>query len=102
MWLLPETLTFKLLEKYRVAHIIVDEPLIPPEIHVTTDFAYFRWHGKGEDIWFDYRYSPEKLDAWIPKVQETSNKVKKVYGYLTTTIMVMHPKTVFNLLKSWD
>lgn len=80
-WLLSETVTFKLLEKYGVAYTIVDEPLLPPEVHLTTDFAYFRWHGKGEDIWFDYRYSEKELDAWIPVVQETSNKVKKVYGY---------------------
>jgi uncharacterized protein YecE (DUF72 family) len=78
-WLLLETVTFKLLDQYGVAYTIVDEPLLPPEVHLTTDFAYFRWHGKGEEIWFDYRYSEKELDKWIPVVQETSNKVKKVW-----------------------
>ena len=52
-WLNEET--YPLLEKYNVAYCNVDEPLLPPEVHVTTDFAYFRWHGHGINPWFDYR-----------------------------------------------
>lgn len=59
----------------------VDEPLLPPEVHLTTDFSYFRWHGKGEKIWFDYKYSKQEIDSWVPKVQETACKVKKIVGY---------------------
>ena len=87
------------MEKYGVAYTIVDEPLLPPEVHVTTDFAYFRWHGKGEDIWFDYRYSNEELDAWIPKVQETSNKVKKVYGYFNNHYHGYAPENCLQLIE---
>jgi uncharacterized protein YecE (DUF72 family) len=50
-----------LVKKYDVACTILDEPLLPPEVHLTIDFAYFRWHGKGENIWFDYRYSKEEI-----------------------------------------
>lgn len=73
--------TWPLLEKYHVAYCNVDEPLLPPEVHVTTDFAYFRWHGHGESPWFDYRYSPDELEPWVPKLKEASSKVKKVFGY---------------------
>ena len=73
--------TWPLLEKYRVAYCNVDEPLLPPEVHVTTDFAYFRWHGHGESPWFDYRYSPDELELWVPKLKKASSKVKKVFGY---------------------
>ena len=38
---------FKLLEKYGVAYVIVDEPLLPPIVKVTSDIAYIRWHGRG-------------------------------------------------------
>ena len=58
-----------------------DEPLLPPEMHLTADFAYFRWHGRGEKIWFDYRYSKEELDSWVPKVQEASKSIKKTIGF---------------------
>lgn len=98
-WLLPYTVTFKLLEQYRIAYTIVDEPLLPPEVHATTDFAYFRWHGKGEDIWFDYRYSEKELDAWIPKVLETSNKVKKVYGYFNNHYHGYAPENCLQLIE---
>jgi uncharacterized protein YecE (DUF72 family) len=78
-WMRSET--WDLLRKYRVAYVIVDEPLLPPEAHLTADLAYFRWHGRGERPWFDYRYSKEELEPWFPKVEEASMKVKKVVGY---------------------
>jgi uncharacterized protein YecE (DUF72 family) len=67
-------------QKIRYSLHIVDEPLLPPEMHLTTDFAYFRWHGRGEKIWFDYRYSNAELDPWVPKVQQAIKSVKKVVG----------------------
>ena len=78
-WMRPET--WALLGKYRVAYAIVDEPLLPPELHVTSDIAYFRWHGRGTRPWYNYRYDVEELKPWIPKVIETTGKVSKVYGY---------------------
>ena len=73
--------TWKLLEKHNVAYCIVDEPLLPPEVHVTADFAYFRWHGRGPRPWYDYHYAKEELVEWVPRVEKTSKEVKKVYGY---------------------
>jgi uncharacterized protein YecE (DUF72 family) len=73
--------TWKLLERYNVAYTIVDEPLLPPDIHVTADFSYFRWHGRGEKLWYDHHYKEEELEPWVPRVREVTGKVKKVYGY---------------------
>ena len=78
-WMREET--WPLLARYNVAYANVDEPLIPPEIHITTDFSYFRWHGRGSSIWFDYEYKKEELEPWIPKLKETSGKVKSIFGY---------------------
>jgi uncharacterized protein YecE (DUF72 family) len=78
-WLREET--WSLLERYRIAYVNVDEPLLPPEVHLTADFAYFRWHGRGKRIWFDYRYSKDELTPWIPKVADAEKKVARVYGY---------------------
>lgn len=78
-WMRSET--WKLLEKYRVAYTIVDEPLLPPEVQVTSDFAYFRWHGRGTRPWFNYRYRVEELKPWVPKVCKVAKRVKTVYGY---------------------
>ena len=78
-WMRQETWT--LLEEYQVAYTIVDEPLLPPEIHVTSDIAYFRWHGHGTRPWYNYRYQVEELEPWIPRVKEAAEKVQRIYGY---------------------
>jgi uncharacterized protein YecE (DUF72 family) len=78
-WMREETWT--LLEKYKVAYAVVDEPLLPPEVRFTASFAYFRWHGKGGRPWYNYRYSGEELKPWVPKVKEAAEKVKTLYGY---------------------
>ena len=78
-WLRDET--WRLLEKYKVAYTIVDEPLLPPEVKVTSDIAYIRWHGRGERPWYNYCYKTEELKPWVPKVKETAKKAKTVYGY---------------------
>jgi uncharacterized protein YecE (DUF72 family) len=73
--------TWSLLEKYRVAYTNVDEPLLAPEIHVTSDIAYFRWHGRGSRPWYDYEYKTEELEPWVEKLQETGRKAERVFGY---------------------
>jgi len=78
-WLREET--WRLLEKYQVAYTIVDEPLLPPDVHVTSDIAYIRWHGRGERPWYNYLYTTEELQPWVPKVKEAAQKAGKVFGY---------------------
>ena len=96
-WLRDET--WKLLKDYQVAYTIVDEPLLPPEIHLTSDFAYFRWHGKGEKVWFDYKYSEEELEPWVPKVLGTSSQVKKVFGYFNNHFHGYAPENCLQLIE---
>src|SRR3989304_4115365 len=73
--------TTQLLEKYNVAYTAVDEPLLPPDMHVTSDIAYIRWHGKGEHPWYNYPYKTKELKPWVPKVKAAAQKAKKVFGY---------------------
>jgi len=74
-------------------------PLLPPEVYLTADFAYFRWHGHGEDIWFDYRYSKDELEPWAHKVQETAGKVKKIYGYSNNHYHGYAPENCLQLIE---
>ena len=96
-WLREET--WRLLKTYGVAYTIVDEPLLPPEIHLTADLAYFRWHGKGEKTWFDYRYSGDELDGWVPKVSEAAGQVKAVYGYFNNHFHGYAPENCLQLIE---
>jgi uncharacterized protein YecE (DUF72 family) len=96
-WMKDET--WDLLKKYEVAYTNVDEPLLPPELHLTADLAYFRWHGRGERPWFDYRYSKEELEPWIPKVEDASRKVKKVVGYFNNHFHGYAPENCLYLIE---
>ncbi|MHA1376788.1 MAG: DUF72 domain-containing protein [Candidatus Helarchaeota archaeon] len=78
-WLISKT--SNLLEQYHVAYCIVDEPLLPPDIIITTDFAYIRWHGRRKQHWYNYLYSENELKEWVPKIEKISNEVKEIYGY---------------------
>jgi uncharacterized protein YecE (DUF72 family) len=78
-WLREETMD--ILGRHNVAYTIVDEPLLPPETHVTADFAYIRWHGHGARLWYDYEYSGDQLDEWVPKLRDVKGKARRVYGY---------------------
>jgi uncharacterized protein YecE (DUF72 family) len=91
--------TWDLLKKHKVAYVNVDEPLLPPELHLTADFSYFRWHGRGEKPWFDYRYSEQELEEWVPKVEEVSGKVKKVFGYFNNHFHGYAPENCLHLLE---
>ena len=73
--------TWKLLRKYNVANTIVDEPLLPSDPVVTANFAYIRWHGHGERIWYDYHYDDNELKPWISKIEKIKKKTKTIYGY---------------------
>ncbi len=93
-WLQPQT--WKTLEKYNVAYTIVDEPLLPPDVHLTADFAYLRWHGHGQNPWYNYHYSNKELEDWKPRLEEVQSSTKNVYGYFNNHF---HGYAVENALK---
>ena len=78
-WLREEV--FSMLEKYRVAYVCVDEPLLPPIARATSSIAYVRFHGRGSRVWYDYKYSREELEEWKPKIEELEASADKVYVF---------------------
>ena len=96
-WLRKETYT--MLEKHNAAYTIVDEPLLPPETHVTADFAYVRWHGQGKRLWYDYEYTKPQLEEWKPKVEEVAKKSKRTYGYFNNHFNANAVKNAVELLQ---
>jgi len=90
---------WKLLSDHNVAYTIVDEPLLPPEVHVTANFSYIRWHGRGTRPWYDYHYSRQELEEWVPRVLEVSTKVGKVYGYFNNHYHGYAPENCVEILE---
>jgi hypothetical protein len=94
--------TWSLLSKYNVAYTIVDEPLLPPEVHVTADFAYFRWHGKGEKPWYDYEYKSKELEEWLPRVREVEASTKTTFGYFNNHFQGYAVENALEILQMLD
>lgn len=72
---------WQMLEKNNIGYVIVDEPRLPIDLRVTTDFAYVRWHGHGSRPWYNYRYSTDELEGWQPRLEHLLGKTETVLGY---------------------
>ncbi len=95
-WLTDEA--HSLMADYNVAAVAVDEPLLPPETRLTSDIAYVRWHGRGEKMWYNYRYSKDELSAWVPKLKEMSQDAD-VYGYFNNHYHGYAPENCVDILE---
>lgn len=95
-WLTDEA--HHLLSKYNVAAVAIDEPLLPPDIRLTSDIAYVRWHGRGEKMWYNYRYSKEELSAWVVKLKEMSESAE-LYGYFNNHYHGYAPENCIDVLE---
>jgi uncharacterized protein YecE (DUF72 family) len=96
-WMVPEA--FDLLKKHNVAYTVVDEPLLPGDVHITADFSYFRWHGHGDQPWYDYRYSLGELRQWVPKVEDAAAKSETVYGFFNNHFHGYAPENCIQILE---
>lgn len=96
-WIVPEAPD--LLRRYQVAYTVVDEPLLPADVHITAGFGYFRWHGHGQEPWYDYRYTKEELQAWVPKVQEAAGKSEVTYGFFNNHFHGYAPENCLQILE---
>lgn len=95
-WLIAEA--HDLLSEYNIATVVVDEPLLPPEIKLTSDIAYIRWHGRGKAMWYNYRYSKEELESWVPKLKDMSQSTE-VYGYFNNHYHGYAPENCVDVLE---
>jgi uncharacterized protein YecE (DUF72 family) len=83
---------FSLLEETGLGFCVVDEPklsrLMPFEPRLTSDIAYFRFHGRNQN-WFNasreerynYLYSREELEEFLPPLRSVSAGAKTTYTF---------------------
>ncbi|MFW9957293.1 MAG: DUF72 domain-containing protein [Candidatus Odinarchaeota archaeon] len=95
-WLIESV--WSLLEQYNIAHVIVDEPKLPIDLRITTDFSYVRWHGQNEGLWYNYRYSLEELKEWLPRLEDLTNNVNLVLGYFNNHFAGNAPLNALQML----
>lgn len=91
-----------LLRDHDVAFTIVDAPGLPGKVEVTSDFSYFRWHGRGSRPWYNYHYRTEELREFATKVVSVKSKCKRVYGYFNNHFKGFAPKNALELIELLD
>lgn len=96
-WIQEET--FKILRSYRIGYCIVDEPLLPPLLEVTSNLVYIRWHGRGERPWYYYEYREDELKEWKEKIDSIKDKAEVLYGYFNNHFRGYAPKNALQMLK---
>lgn len=97
-WLTPdvEVSVFHFLTKNQITYVAADEPqygnlaTVPFVPHLTTDTAYFRFHGRNKENWlkkgietslrFDYKYSDEELKEFLPAIKSIDKRAKATYA----------------------
>lgn len=90
---------FDLLRATGVAYTIVDEPLLPPDLHVTAPVAYIRWHGHGQEPWYNYHYPEDQLSEWVPRVQQVASQAETVFGFFNNHYHGYAPENSLQILR---
>lgn len=86
--------TFELLRQEQLGYCCVDQPrlkgLIPPIARITAPVAYVRFHGRNAAKWwqhdhawerYNYTYSGEELQDWVPKIEQLDQEAETVYVF---------------------
>jgi uncharacterized protein YecE (DUF72 family) len=87
---------FRLLKEHEITYITADEPqygslaTIPFMPQVTTDIAYFRFHGRNKQNWlrkgietslrYDYLYSDDEIKEFAGPVLSANKKAKSTFA----------------------
>lgn len=85
---------FGWLSRQELSFCCVDEPrlpnLLPPIAKATSKIAYVRFHGRNEEKWwkhehayerYDYSYSSEELEEWLPKIRNLDQTAEKTFVF---------------------
>jgi uncharacterized protein YecE (DUF72 family) len=91
-WYSQQTCT--MLKDLGLGFVNVDLPTLTglprPSNVVTSDTAYYRFHGRNARMWwkhptpshrYDYLYSDEELNGWITRIKDASSKGKATYVF---------------------
>ncbi|MBD3211542.1 MAG: DUF72 domain-containing protein [Candidatus Lokiarchaeota archaeon] len=85
--------TFAYLRENALTYCAVIEPTLPPRMDITNqEFAYIRFHGFGERIWFDYLFSEQEIDKYGKLVEAVIDTAKIVGIYFNNHFSGYAPK----------
>ena len=107
-----ESDTERVLWENNVAWVQIDEPKfqssIAPEVPLTSDMAYFRFHGRNAEMWwkgdvetrYKYLYSAEEINELAEKVKDASQKTSLTFAFFNNHWRAYAPRNAGDLTKA--
>jgi len=104
--------TAKLLKENNVAWVQIDEPKfqssIAAEVPLTSDLAYFRFHGRNKEMWwkgdsesrYRYLYSPQEIDELSGKVNRAAEQTKLLFAFFNNHWQGYAPRNAIDMMKN--
>lgn len=103
---------FDFLKKNEMGFCAVDQPplegLIPPLAIATSQLGYVRFHGRNKEKWwqpeqayqrYDYLYSEQELQEWVPKIRQIANQTTDQYIFMNNHYKGKAVKNALMLMK---
>jgi uncharacterized protein YecE (DUF72 family) len=104
--------TASLLRENNVAWVKIDEPKfqssIAAEVPVTSDMAYFRFHGRNKDMWwkgdsetrYKYLYSAVEINELAKKVKAASEQTNLTFAFFNNHWQGYAPRNAIDVMKA--
>jgi uncharacterized protein YecE (DUF72 family) len=104
--------TTKLLTDSNVCWVQIDEPRfetsISQKLPLTSDIAYFRFHGRNTENWwrgdsetrYKYLYSPKEMKELAQKVTEANQRVNLVFAFFNNHWQGYAPRNAIGMIKN--
>ena len=102
----------KLLKENNVAWVQIDEPKfkssIAQELPLTSDMAYFRFHGRNAETWwtgdsetrYKYLYSTEEIEDLAERVKSAAGQAKLMFALFNNQWRGYSPRNAVDMKKS--
>jgi uncharacterized protein YecE (DUF72 family) len=104
--------TEKLLRELNIAWVQIDEPRfstsIAPEVPLTADMAYLRFHGRNARDWwkgdsetrYRYLYSPEEIAELAERVKKAGEKARMLFAFFNNHWKAYAPRNANDMKKA--
>jgi len=103
-----------LLKENKVAWVQIDEPKfkssIAQELPITSDMAYFRFHGRNAETWwtgdsetrYKYLYSAEEIEELVNRVKSAAGQTKLLFALFNNHWRGYSPRNAVDMMKSFQ
>jgi uncharacterized protein YecE (DUF72 family) len=104
--------TARLLQENNVAWVKIDEPKfkssIAEEVPITSDMAYFRFHGRNAEMWwkgdsetrYKYLYSPEEIEELTDKVRSAAEQTRLLFTFFNNHWRGYAPRNAIDMMRA--